>query len=145
MAKRSTTIGIIGGIVAAIVLLGIVGVVALPRVLGARGFCDESTGTRLRVVEAFSETDDLAERAEAEVALAEETAGDLQDKADSVRWPSGAGDDADEVAEAWQQVAEADPADQEAVQAAAQTYIDLDDTYQDEYCGGTPTAEDLGG
>jgi hypothetical protein len=143
--KRSTTVGIIVGIVAGLVLIGIVGVVAVPRVWGPRGFCDESTGVRLQVVAAFQETDDLGERAEAEVELAQDTAGDLQDHADRVRWPSEAGGEADEVAEAWQAVADADPTDAAAVQEAAQVYVDRDDAFQDEHCGGGATEEDLEG
>jgi hypothetical protein len=146
MAKRSTTIWVIVGIVAVLVVVGIVGVVAVPRIWGAQGFCDESTGVRLQVVQAFEDVgQDGDARAEAEVELAQETAGDLQDSADGIRWPSGASDDAGEVAAAWQDVADADPQDVAGVQEAAQRYIDLDDAFQDEYCGGMPTEEELEG
>lgn len=143
MAKRSTTIGIIVGIVVALVVIGIVGVVAVPRVWGAQGFCDEVTGVRLQLTQALVDSESETEYLEAQQSLAQETAGDLQSRADRVRFPSGAGDDADAVAEAWQAVADAD--DDEQASAAAREFFTLDDELQADHCGGPPTAEDLGG
>jgi hypothetical protein len=142
MAKRSTTIWIIVGIVAVLVLVGIVGVVALPRVFGAQGFCDEVTGLRLELTQSAVDADSDAEVLEAQRSLAAETADDLQSEADRVRFPSGAGGDADEVAASWQVVAESEGED---TAVASREFFGLDDAYQDEYCGGPPTAEDLGG
>jgi hypothetical protein len=142
---KSTKLWILGGVLAVVVLVGIGGVVTVPRVFGARGFCDDTTGIRLQVVEAFQETDDPGERAEAEVALAEDTAGELQDRAGRVRFPSGARDDAEHVADAWQAVADADPSDPAAVEDAASEFVELDDAYQEEHCGGPLTEDDLSG
>ena len=143
MAKRSTTIWVIVGIVAVLVVLGIVGVIAVPRVFGAQGFCDESTGIRLELTQAVVDAEgDEEEILEAYRSASQETGEDLQDAADRVRFPSGAGSDADEVAQAWSAVADTE-GDETAT--AAREYFELDDGFQDEYCGGPPTEEELGG
>jgi hypothetical protein len=85
------------------------------------------------------------EAAELEVEVAQDTIGDLRDRADRVRWPTGARGDAGDVADAWQAVADADPGDLAAVQEANGRYVELDEEFQDEYCDGGVTADDLGG
>lgn len=145
MAKRSTTIWVIVGIVAALVVLGIVGVVAVPRIWGAQGFCDESTGVRLTLVGELQGTETPEERAEVTVSVAQDTADDLQDQVGRVRWPTDAQDQAQEVADAWSAVAEVDATDVAAVQEAGGRYNELDTTFQDEHCGGVPTGEDFEG
>ncbi|OWY61130.1 hypothetical protein B7486_65445 [cyanobacterium TDX16] len=91
------------------------------------------------MVDAEGDDDEILE---AYRSASQQTGEDLQDAADRVRFPSGAGSDADEVAEAWAAVADTE-GDETA--AAAREYFELDDAYQDEFCGGPPTAEDLGG
>jgi hypothetical protein len=142
MEKPSTTWWIILGALGAVVLFGIVAVVAAPRVIGPRGFCDEATGIRLQVLGAFQEGDTPEADGEALQEVARETAPDLTSRADRVYWP-GVGDDADAVAEAWEDAADADSVE-EASDAAREFYA-LDDEFQDAHCGGAPTQEDFEG